>query len=401
MEQCNLSCLAVDEAHCVSEWGHDFRPEFRQLPELRRRFRQSVCLALTATATDRVREDIRTLLGIPRDGEFVASFNRPNLFLRVESREDGLIQTLEFVKRHRGQSGIIYCATRKTVDELTADLNANGWSALPYHAGLDDTVRHSNQERFIRDEVPLIAATIAFGMGINKANVRFVLHYNLPKDIESYYQEIGRAGRDGLGAECLLLYNRGDAMTIRHFIDQGAASERVGRESRLTAMLSFAETPRCRRGPLLDYFGETLKGSCQQCDNCRPRSVSAELEDATAAARKFLACVRETGQMFGAAHIISVLRGSRSKRVLARHHDRLSSYGGGRNLSSEDWRRLAREFVKLGLLEANVAYGNLRLTSSGWVVVSKGQKVAVRGLLPRRVAQNTWGKVNTTAVRNL
>ena len=271
LEQSRLACLAVDEAHCISEWGHDFRPEYRQLQEVRRRFPQAVCLALTATATPRVREDIRRLLGIAAEGEFVASFNRPNLFLAVEPRHDALAQLLAFLEQHRGQAGIIYCGTRKQVDELCAALNANGWPALPYHAGLDDAVRRRNQERFIHDEAPLMVATIAFGMGINKANVRFVVHSHLPKDLESYYQEIGRAGRDGLRADCLLLYSRGDAMVHRHFIDQGAECERPGREARLQALMRFAEARDCRRMPLLAYFGETLEQPCGHCDNCVQR----------------------------------------------------------------------------------------------------------------------------------
>src|SRR6185436_9111438 len=247
---------------------HDFRPEYRQLPELRRRFPRAVCLALTATATVRVRDDIRQLIGIPLEGQFVASFNRPNLFLRAEPREDGLAQTLAFLDRHRGESGIIYCSTRKQVDGLSQDLSANGWPALPYHAGLDDAVRRTNQERFISDDASLMVATIAFGMGINKSNVRFVLHYNLPKDLESYYQEIGRAGRDGLFSECMLFHSRRYISTAQHFIAQGAESERKGREGRLSAMLKFAEGRDCRRGPPLAYFREQFKVRCGPCDHC-------------------------------------------------------------------------------------------------------------------------------------
>ena len=281
LEQSCLRCLAVDEAHCISEWGHDFRPEYRQLPEVRWRFPNAVCLALTATATERVRRDVCQLLGIARDGQFVASFNRPNLFLRVQPREKGLAQTLAFLERHRDESGIIYCATRKQVDELAADLKANDWPALPYHAGMADALRRENQNRFTNNEVPLMVATIAFGMGINKANVRFVLHYNLPKDLESYYQEIGRAGRDGLPSECLLLFSRGDASKIRHFIWQGAEEEMAGREERLQAMMRFAETPKCRRVTLLEYFGESFKGRCSACDNCAPVPALPVLTKAT------------------------------------------------------------------------------------------------------------------------
>ncbi|HEY9174840.1 MAG TPA: RecQ family ATP-dependent DNA helicase, partial [Verrucomicrobiae bacterium] len=221
LEQSRLACFAVDEAHCISEWGHDFRPEYRQLQQVRRRFPQAACIALTATATPRVREDIRRLLRIAADGEFVASFNRPNLFLAVQPRRDGLGQVLAFLEQHKAQSGIIYCSVRKQVDSLAAELQARGWPALPYHAGLDAETRRRNQDQFIRDDATIMVATIAFGMGINKSNVRFVLHYNLPRDVESYYQEIGRSGRDGLPADCLLLHSRADAITIRKFIDEG------------------------------------------------------------------------------------------------------------------------------------------------------------------------------------
>ena len=306
LEQARLACLAIDEAHCISEWGHDFRPEYRQLQEVRRRFPQAVCLALTATATPRVREDIRRLLSIAAEGEFVASFNRPSLFLAVERRHDALAQALAFLEQRRGQAGIIYCGTRKQADELCAALNANGWPALPYHAGLEDAVRCRNQERFLHGEAPLMVATIAFGMGINKANVRFVIHAHLPKDLESYYQEIGRAGRDGLRADCLLLYSRGDAMVHRHFINQGTEGERPGREARLQALMRFAEARDCRRKPLLAYFGETLGQPCGHCDNC-VQPVKGEMTDATAAAQKFLSCVKLTGQSFGPAHIIARL----------------------------------------------------------------------------------------------
>jgi ATP-dependent DNA helicase RecQ len=382
LEQSRLTCLAVDEAHCISEWGHDFRPEYRQLQEVRRRFPQAVCLALTATATPRVREDIRRLLGIAASGELVASFNRPNLFLAVEPRHDGLAQALAFLERHRGESGIIYCGTRQQVDELSGALNANGWAALPYHAGLDDAARRQNQERFSHDDAALMVATVAFGMGINKSNVRFVVHYNLPKDLESYYQEIGRGGRDGRPAECLLLYSRGDAMTIRHFIEQGAESERPGREARLNALMRYAGARECRRIPLLAYFGETLAQPCGHCDNCVQVPADGETVDATTAAQKFLSCVKRTGEIFGPAHVIAVLRGSRSENVVSRGHDRLSTYGIGLEHSTEEWRELAREFLRQGLLAQDLEFGGLRLTAKGWKVL-KGAKVEVPVQRPR------------------
>ncbi len=371
------SCLAIDEAHCISEWGHDFRPDYRKLRGVRDRFPDAVCLGLTATATPRVRQDIRGLLAIPPDGELVASFNRPNLFISVQSRQDRLAQILRFLEKRRGESGIIYCGTRKQTDELCVELNAHGWETLPYHAGLEDRVRTLNQERFIRDEVPLIAATIAFGMGINKSNVRFVIHAHLPKDLESYYQEIGRAGRDGLRADCLLLYHRADAIVHRHFIDQGAASERPGRQARLNALIRFAETRQCRRVPLLSYFGERVQERCPCCDRCVSKPSIAPSLDVTAVAQIFLSAVRQTGQSFGGAQIIAVLRGSRAERVLARRHDRLACYGQGRGHSELEWRRLLDDFLDLGLLEQDLEFGGLQLTPKGRAVMEGRERVLV------------------------
>jgi ATP-dependent DNA helicase RecQ len=426
LEQSRLACLAVDEAHCISEWGHDFRPEYRQVQQVRQRFSQAVCVALTATATTRVREDIRRLLGIRADGEFIASFNRPNLFLAAQPRRDGLGQTLAFLEQHRGQAGIIYCSTKKQVDQLAAELAARGWPALPYHAGLDADTRRRNQDQFIREDTAIMVATIAFGMGINKSNVRFVIHYNLPKDIESYYQEIGRSGRDGLPADCLLLHSRADAMTIRRFIDEGAASERAGRQARLDAMMRFAETDTCRRVPLLGYFGEMLSPGgtgnppvssddpplgtgaavlatatrpsvaersvvpvgrspappgqqprCGHCDNCRAGEHDVELTDVTEAARNFLICVQHTGECFGPTQIIDVLRGSKSQRVLGRRHDRLPVYGAGREFSAEEWRDWVRQFLDQGLVEQDLQHGGLGFTDKGRAVLS-GERVFVR-----------------------
>ncbi|MEK7684175.1 MAG: DNA helicase RecQ [Verrucomicrobiota bacterium] len=374
LEQSRLTCFAVDEAHCISEWGHDFRPEYRHLQQVRQRFPQAVCVALTATATPRVRDDIRRLLKIETAGEFVASFDRPNLFLAVHPRRDGLGQTLAFLGQYRGQSGLIYCSTKKQVDELAVELSTRGWPALPYHAGLEADVRRRHQDEFIRDDATVMVATVAFGMGINKSNVRFVLHYNLPRDLESYYQEIGRAGRDGLPADCLLLHSRADAITIRRFIEEGAESERPGRQARLEAMIRFAEIAGCRRGSLLAYFSEKQERDCGHCDNCLTEEQPAELTDVTEAAQKFLACVQRTGECFGPAHLIDVLRGSRSQRVLARCHDRLPVHGTGREYSAEEWRELARQFIEQGLVEQDLAFGGLRLTDQGRDVL-KGEKV--------------------------
>lgn len=377
LDQSRVSCIAVDEAHCISEWGHDFRPEYRQIRQVRERFSEAVCVALTATATQRVREDIRDLLGLPGDGEFIASFDRPNLLLSVRSRRDGLGQTLELLEQHRGHAGIIYCSSRKQVDQLAGELSARGWSALPYHAGMPTEDRRRNQDTFIRDDATIIVATIAFGMGINKSNVRFVLHYNLPKDVESYYQEIGRAGRDGLPAECLLLYSRADAMTIRRFIEEGAASERAGRQARLDALIRYAEARGCRRSPLMAYFGEHYEGACDCCDNCCNDESPGEQVEVTEAAQKFLSCVVRTGEVFGAAHVIDVLRGSKSQRVIDRRHDQLSTYGIGMDRSKEQWRDLVQQLIEQGLVEQDLQFGGLRLTASSHPVL-KGEKVFVR-----------------------
>ncbi|MBW2193302.1 MAG: ATP-dependent DNA helicase RecQ, partial [Deltaproteobacteria bacterium] len=307
----DVACLAIDEAHCISEWGHDFRPEYRRLIDVKTRFCDAVCMALTATATERVREDIRRSLGFSASNEFVASFNRENLFIRVVEKERPLIQTVQHLNKFPDQSGIIYCLTRQQVDDLYAALKAEGFSVLPYHAGLNEMQRKRNQERFIRDDVLIMVATIAFGMGINKPNVRFVIHYDLPKNIESYYQEIGRAGRDGLRSECLLLFGYGDIHKIKHFINQKNEKEKRVSGIHLNALLRFAESIDCRRIPLLTYFGEDPpKEKCNMCDNCL--AGDTELADLTIEAQKFLSCVKRTRERFGMGHIIDVLRGSQA-----------------------------------------------------------------------------------------
>jgi len=376
LDQTQLTCIAIDEAHCVSSWGHDFRPEYRQLASLRSRFPAAVFLALTATATARVRADICQLLQIPPEGEFVASFNRPNLFLAVESRRNGLLQVLEFLKPRQGQCGVIYCGTRKQTEELAAELCRHGWPALPYHAGLEDEARRLHEERFQQEDAPLMVATIAFGMGINKPNVRFVIHAHLPKDLESYYQEIGRAGRDGLPAHCLLLYGARDSLLHRHFMETGAPSERAGRQERLEALLRFTQASECRRVPLLSYFGETLNPPCGHCDRC-VQGASGPGTDATAEAVKFLTCVQLTGQVFGSGHVIAVLRGSRAERIVQRGHDQLACFACGRERSDKAWRELAQEFTHQGLLAQDLEFGGLRLTAKGEEVLAGKTTVLV------------------------
>ncbi len=368
-----VDCLAIDEAHCISEWGHDFRPEYRQIVACRTRFPQAVCVALTATATQRVRDDIRQTLHFTTSQQFVASFNRDNLFLRVAPKTAALSQTLEFLKQYPEQSGIIYCFSRKQVDELAEALKQHGHAVRPYHAGLSDEERSQNQEAFIRDDIRIIVATIAFGMGINKSNVRFVIHYDLPKNLESYYQEIGRAGRDGLRSHCLLLLGYGDISKIRYFIDQKSGQERQVASHHLNVMLGYAESQSCRRVPLLAYFGETFTQTpCGMCDNCL--AGKKELVELTIPAQKFLSCVARTGERFGAVHIVDVLRGSQSEKVLKNGHGNLSTYGIGKDFSKAQWLHLSRQFLQEGLLEKELEYGGLRLTPNADAVLRGREK---------------------------
>ncbi len=370
-----VDCLAIDEAHCISFWGHEFRPEYRKLQDIRQNFPDAVCAAFTATATPRVREDIKECLGFSQAREFVASFDRENLFLEVRPKENAWSQLLDFIRRFPEESGIVYCFTRKQVDALYSGLREEGFSALPYHAGLNDAQRAENQEKFIRDDIRIVVATIAFGMGIDKPNIRFVVHYDLPKTLEHYYQEIGRAGRDGLPAHCLLFLGYGDIRKIRHFIDQGQNSEekRIARVH-LGALLHYAETEDCRRSPLLSYFGETFeKQNCGMCDNCKAEKKPTR--DVTIEAQKFMSCVKRTGERFGANHVIDVLRGSKAKKILKFCHDRLSTYGIGTDLSKRQWFALCRKLLGKGYMNQDMRYGSLMVTEKGWEVLRGNEKV--------------------------
>ena len=369
-----LDLLAIDEAHCISEWGHDFRPEYRQLVDVRRKFPSAVCMALTATATPRVRSDIMSSLGFTQSNEFLASFNRENLFIEVTPKRDPVAQTLRFLENFKDQSGIIYCFSRKQVDDLSATLARHGYSVRPYHAGLEDLDRKRNQEAFIRDDAQIIVATIAFGMGINKPNVRFVIHYDLPKSIESYYQEIGRAGRDGLPSHCLLLYSYGDASKLRYFIDQKEEPERSSSYQHLDAMTRYAEGSICRRKPLLSYFGETfVSENCGTCDNCNVEE--SDLADITIPAQKFLSCVKRSGERFGAAHVVDILLGSENEKIEKYRHHELSTYGIGKELTKSQWMHISRQLVERGLLEQEPAYRVLSVTAKGLEMLKSREQI--------------------------
>ncbi|MCD4779776.1 MAG: DNA helicase RecQ [Candidatus Omnitrophica bacterium] len=370
LDECYIDCIAIDEAHCISEWGHDFRPEYRQIKSLRSRFPDAVYLAVTATATNRVQQDICTNLGQKNPVKFQASFNRENLFYEVIEKHRATDQVLDFLKKFENQSGIIYCFSRKQVDALTRDLNEFGYKALAYHAGLSPEIRQKNQELFIRDDVPIMVATIAFGMGINKPNVRFVIHHDLPKNIESYYQETGRAGRDGLPAHCLLLFSPGDSGKINYFIEQKTdeGQKRIAR-AHLSAMVGFAETHVCRRVPLITYFGENYPShNCGMCDTCtNPKKSEVDL---TKEAVLFFQGMSETEEMFGATHVINVLRGSKGEKVFSYGHDACQCYAKGHALSVRQWQNLVRQMLVQKVLEKEPKYGVLSLNARSDDIVS-------------------------------
>jgi ATP-dependent DNA helicase RecQ len=362
------SLIAIDEAHCISEWGHDFRPEYRQIPMLRDIFPETPLMALTATATERVRNDIVSLLRLREPGIHIGSFNRENLLYRVVPRDDAYSQILQIIRERPNESGIIYCQSRNGAESLAAELAREKIAALPYHAGLEQDERTRNQEAFLRDEAKVICATIAFGMGINKSNVRFVIHRDLPKNIEGYYQETGRAGRDGLPSECVLLFNAGDVAKYSFFIDQKEESEKLIARQQLNEILHFAESSECRRAHLLNYFGETFPHeNCGACDNClAPR----ERFDATIPSQKFLSCVyrirEKSGFSMGLNHVVEVLTGANTERIRHHGHDKLSTYGIGKDFVKPQWQAIGRELIRLGLLAQNPERMNaLELTDAG------------------------------------
>ena len=400
-----INAFVIDEAHCVSEWGHDFRPEYRQLAQLRRRHPEVPVLAFTATATARVRSDIIAQLALHDPAVHVASFNRPNLFYRVRPKDRSTDRELLALAR-RGGAGIVYCLSRRRVDELAAKLHGEGIRAAPYHAGLDASTRRDTQDAFIRDDLQVIVATIAFGMGIDKPDVRWVVHYDLPRTLEGYYQESGRAGRDGDPADCRLYFGGADIRTAEFLIQQkldgsGAPLENEQRIARqqLRQVLQYADSTECRRAVQLRYFGETFSGPCGACDNCcEPRAM----DDLSVEARQFLSCVARLAQRrqrFGAAYIIDILRGARTERVLAGSHDTLSVYGIGKHRRVDEWRNLARALLHQGLIdEAQDGYSVLSLNAASWSVLRGERGVSVaRVVKPGRRSSSAESASGTRA----
>ena len=392
LHDADIALFAIDEAHCVSQWGHDFRPEYRQLAVLGKRFGAVPRIALTATADQPTQHDIIERLRLQDARQFISGFDRPNIRYRIVTKDNPRGQLQQFLEtEHPGEAGIVYCMTRNKVEETAAWLGGLGWPALPYHAGLDAAIRTENQERFINENGVIIVATIAFGMGIDKPDVRFVAHLDMPRSIEAYYQETGRAGRDGLAADAWMAYGIQDVVKQRKLIELGKASDEQKRIERrkLDAILGLCETTSCRRQVLL----ETLGDSCQPCGNCDTCLDPVESFDGTEAARKALSCVYRTGQRFGAVHVVEVLLGASTKRIRRFAHDRLSTYGIGKEYSKSEWRSILRQLVAGGLLEIDEeGHGGLRLSPDSRAVLEGERTVELRRDPTRDTKMSTIAK---------
>ncbi|MGW4198088.1 DNA helicase RecQ [Streptomyces sp. NPDC005004] len=378
-----ISVFAIDEAHCVSQWGHDFRPDYLNLSLLGERWPDVPRIALTATATRATHEEITQRLNLPRARHFVASFDRPNIQYRIVPKADPKKQLLAFLREeHPGDAGIVYCLSRNSVERTAEFLTANGIAAVPYHAGLDAATRAAHQSRFLREDGLIVVATIAFGMGIDKPDVRFVAHLDLPKSIEGYYQETGRAGRDGLPSTAWMAYGLGDVVQQRKLIQSGEGDENFRRRAaaHLDAMLALCETARCRRGQLLAYFGQVP--GAEACGNCDTCLTPPETWDGTIAAQKVLSTVvrlqRERGQKFGTVQIVDILLGKRSAKVIQFDHDQLSVFGIGEDLSEGEWRGVVRQLLAQGLLAVEGEYGTLVLTEESGAVLRREREVLLR-----------------------
>ena len=372
-----ISLIAIDEAHCISEWGHDFRPDYRNLRALRSDFPAVPLIALTATATTRVREDIKSQLSLRRPAEFIAGFNRSNLTYAVQPKKEAFHMLMAHLRKHRDEAAIVYCFSRKDTEQLASSLRAQGLSALPYHAGLDQAVRKETQEKFIRDQVPIIVATIAFGMGIDKPDIRLVVHYQLPKSLEGYYQETGRAGRDGLPSDCVLFYSYGDRRNQDFFIDQVEDdAQRDSARRKLGQVIEYCELLSCRRKFVLEYFGDRWEQeTCGGCDNCLSHT---EEFDATVIAQKVLSAVIRTGERFGASHVSQVLRGANTKRVRDLGHDRLTVYGVARDFTDGELSQILGLLLAKGLLaKYGERYPTLGVTQAGRRFLGKRESLTL------------------------
>lgn len=374
-----VSCITIDEAHCVSEWGHDFRPDYMEIFSVRKLFPKATMIALTATATEQVKKDIIKNLGLKKPEIFTTSFDRKNIFLEVQPKKSGESQVIDFLKNHKDESGIIYCTSRRQVDELFVSLKKKGYSVLNYHAGLPDDVRGEHQQLFIEDKVKIIVATVAFGMGIDKPNVRFVINFDLPKSIEEYYQEIGRAGRDGKPAWALLLYTYADVHKIRYFFTDMADPTKA--EMKLKSMVNFASGNTCRRKALLNYFGEKYEADTGEsdgswcCDICSNLREAKPLTDMTIPIQKFLCCILRTKSRFGAAYVIDVLLGSHNKRILENGHNMISTFSIGHELTKDDWHDLVDLLLEKEYIQRVGEYNVLELTDKGRDLLVTREKV--------------------------
>ncbi len=373
-----ISLFAIDEAHCISQWGHDFRPEYQKLSILKKEFPDTPLMALTATADDITQKDIQDSLGISSGFKHLSSFNRPNITYHSYQRDNGKNQLLDYLRKKRGEAGIVYTLSRKSVEMYASFLNRKGFKALPYHAGLDQSVRIKNQDAFLNDDVEIIVATIAFGMGIDKSNIRFVIHMDMPKNVEGYYQETGRAGRDGLQSEAIMFYSRGDLFKMLSFteVEENPEQSEIMKK-KLYQMADYAESPTCRRQWLMNYFGESHDGNCNSCDICMG---DVESIDGTTAAQKVCSAIARTNQQYGQSHIIDFLKGSRSQKIPDWQRE-LKTFGVGSEYTKKEWNHYIRQMIQQGIVNQDTSHFNiLKLNELSMEVLRGNKKVSLYAL---------------------